>query len=189
MIGYIYHVVNKTTNEIVKVGSTIRSLRVRWSEYDKQKYSNHVLKLAKIIDDSSDDFLWHLVAAEHMEILKVGTFRKGPLSNQFSPLDQKYFGLDQQFASAGGLITGLKNVESGHLKAVSSRGGLACAALMEKEKKGIFSPNYDRVAAGRKFGKISGKVGGPKGMHVRWHVNRGIQSSNCKHCIEAINVS
>jgi hypothetical protein len=87
--------------------------------------------------------------------------------------------------SAIASVGGLKNVESGHLQSISSKGGIACGALMEKEKKGIFSPEYDRVAAGRKFGKISGKIGGPKGMHIRWHVNRGVISSQCKHCTEA----
>jgi general stress protein YciG len=88
---------------------------------------------------------------------------------------------------------GLVNVESGHLQSISSKGGLACGALMEKEKKGIFSPDYDRVAAGRKYGKISGKIGGPKGMHIRWHVNRGLVSDSCKHCkqgqVDAINTN
>ena len=185
MIGHIYHVVDKTTGEVVKVGSTVRALEVRWREYDKTKYSNHFLKLAKTIEDDSDDFLWHLVASEHMEILRANTFRNGPLSNQFSPLDQKYFGLTSEFGAVGGRMAGRMMVESGHLRSISSKGGLACGALMEKEKKGIFSPDYDRVAAGRVYGKISGKIGGPKGMHTRWHISRGLTSQNCKYCTEA----
>lgn len=219
IIGRIYYVVNKTTNRVVKVGSTIRTLEKRWSFYPKN-YSNHFLRLAKEITSSDFDwydpqnsdcpFLWHLVAAEHLEAVKMGTFNSGPLSNKISPLVQKYIGFDgSSFARAGGEAGGtkardnklgihspafdhvpgarkggLKNVESGHLQSVSSKGGLACGALMEKEKKGIFSPTYDRVAAGRKYGKISGKIGGPKGMHIRWHVNRGLVSSQCKHCTQ-----
>lgn len=219
IIGRIYHVVNKTTSQIVKVGSTIRALEKRWSFYPKN-YSNHFLRLVKEIVSSDLDwydpknsgcpFLWHLVAAEHLEAVRMETFNNGPLSNKISPLLQKYTGFDSSsFAKAGGEVGGiktrdkklgihnpkfnktvaarkggLKSVESGHLQSVSSKGGLACGALMEKEKKGIFSPDYDRVAAGRKYGKISGKIGGPKGMHTRWHVNRGLVSNQCKYCTQ-----
>jgi len=213
--------VDKTTNEVVKIGSTIRPLEKRWEFYDKKKFSNHFLRLAKEIISSEQDwydsensdcpFLWHLMASEHMEIVRMKTFNSGPLSNKLSPLVQKFVGFDANaFAKIGGKIGGtkqrdeklgihnpdfdhvpgarkggLKNVESGHLKVISSKGGLACGALMQEQKKGIFSSDYDRIAAGRKYGRISGKIGGPKGMHTRWHVNRGIISSNCKHCAEA----
>ena len=221
IIGSIYHVVNKTTNQVVKVGSTIRTLEKRWSFYDKN-FSNHYLRLVKEIESSDLDwydsensdcpFLWHLYAAEHLEIVRAGTFNNGPLSNKISPLVQKYIGFDaSEFAKAGGAAGGiktrneglgihspnfdrvpgarkggLKNVESGHLQSISSKGGLTCGAMMQEKKLGIFSPDYDRVAAGRKYGKISGKIGGPKGMHIRWHVNRSLVSQNCKHCIEAV---
>jgi hypothetical protein len=222
IIGHIYHVVNKTTNQVVKVGSTIRTLETRWSMYDKKSFSNHFLKLVKEIESSESDwydadnsdcpFLWHLMASEHLEIVKMGTFNSSLLSNKISPLVQKYVGFDANKASklggtAGGIKTrdeklgihnpdfdhipgarkgGLKNVASGHLQSISSKGGLACGALMEKQRKGIFSPDYDRVAAGRKYGKISGKIGGPKGMHTRWHVNRGRTSDSCRHCVEQV---
>lgn len=209
------------TGEVVKIGSTIRTLERRWAFYPKN-FSNHFLRLVKEIESSEQDwysseisdcpFLWHLMAAEHLEIVRAGTFNSGPLCNKVSPLVQKFSGFDaNEAAKLGGVLggtasfqnklgihnpnfdrvssgrkTGRKHVESGHLQSISSKGGLACGALMEKEKKGIFSPDYDRVAAGRKYGKISGKIGGPKGMHTRWHVNRGIVSQNCKHCIEAV---
>jgi hypothetical protein len=220
--GRIYCVVDKATEQVVKVGSTIRTLEKRWSFYDKEKFSNHYLRLVKEIKSSEEDwydpensdcpFLWHLMAAEHLEIVKAKTFDSGSFSNRVSPLVQKFGGFDAiEAGKIGALIGGyasldmlrgihnpdfdhtpgarkggLKNVESGHLQSISSKGGKACGALMEKEKKGIFSPNYDRVAAGRKYGKISGKIGGPKGMHTRWHVNRGIVSSQCKHCAGTI---
>jgi hypothetical protein len=223
IIGRVYHVVNKTTGSVVKVGSTIRTLEKRWLSYN-ENFSNHFLRLAKEIASSELDqydsensdcpFLWHLAAAEHMEITRAGTFSGGPLSNKMSPLLQKFVGFDASESAriggtAGGLKTrdeklgihnpsfdksigarkgGLKNVESGHLQSISSKGGLACGALMEKEKKGIFSPNYDRVAAGAKYGKISGKIGGPKGMHTRWHVRRDLTSPSCKYCTGQQNV-
>src|ERR1700676_29846 len=194
MIGIIYHVVDKTSGEVIRVGSTIRALETRWSMYDKNKFSNHFLREVKRIESSTIDeyskenpycsFLWHLVSSEHMEMIRMNTYRTGPLANMLSPIQQKYVGFDgwgmamrggeiskqkksgihsmsvearQAAGRKGGRIVGQKNVESGHLKSISSKGGLACGALMEKEKKGIFSPNYDRVAAGRKYGKISGK--------------------------------
>jgi hypothetical protein len=218
VIGRVYHVVDKTTGETVKVGSTIRALKKRWSLYDKKRFSNHYLRLEKEIKSSEDDwyssdisdcpFLWHLMASEHLEIVRKNTFNNGLLSNKLSPLVQKYIGFDaNESAKLGGILGGAKaleeklgihspdfdrrpngiksgrrHVESGHLKSISSKGGLACGALMEKEKKGIFSPDYDRVAAGRIYGKISGKIGGPKGMHKRWHTRRGLVSPNCKYC-------
>ena len=217
IVGRIYHVVNKTTNKAVKVGSTVRTLEKRWSFYT-DNFSNHFLRLVKEIQSNDFDwydsensncpFLWHLAAAEHMEIVRMRTFNSGPLSNKISPLVQKYIGFDANEAAkiggiAGGIKAreeklgihnpvfdrraaarrgGLKNVESGHLQSISSKGGLACGSLMEKEKKGIFSPDYDRKAAGAIYGKISGKIGGPKGMHIRWHVNRRVTSPNCVHC-------
>jgi hypothetical protein len=220
IIGRIYHVVDKTTGDIVKVGSTIRSLKNRWDFYDKKKFSNHFLRLAKEITSSDFDwydsenpycpFLWHLMAAEHLEIVRMKTFSDSVFSNKVSPLVQKFSGFDgieagKIGALAGGYASrdmqkgihnpdfdhvpgarkgGLKNVASGHLQSISSSGGKACGALMEKEKKGIFSPDYDRKAAGAKYGKISGKVGGPKGMHNRWHINQGKVNPRCDLCSE-----
>jgi hypothetical protein len=220
MIGIIYHVIDKTTDKVIRVGSTIRSLKIRWSMYDKKKFSNHFLREAKRIESNLLNeydkenprcpFLWHLVAAEHVEMIRMNTYRTSPLANQLSPLQQKYIGFDawenaKIGASIGGKASfeqkrgihnpkfdktgasrkgGIANVESGHLQFISSKGGLACGALMEKEKKGIFSPDYDRVAAGRKYGKISGKIGGPKGMHNRWHVNQNKPNPRCALCSE-----
>jgi hypothetical protein len=178
MIGYVYHVVDKITEEVVKVGSTVRALDVRWREYDKVKYSNHFLKLAKTIEDDSEDFLWHLVASEHMEILRVGTFRNGPLSNQFSPLDQKYFGLTSEFSVIGGQIAGRMMVESGHLQRISSAGGKACGAVIGKRNaESGWMREVQKLGLG-----LGGKIGGPKGMHTRWHVRRGIVSPACSLC-------
>ena len=113
MIGRIYHIIDNTTKEVIKVGSTIRTLHQRFREKDyKRKYTNHSIHEARIIESSDIDvydkndskcpFLWHLVAAEHLEIFKMGTFRNGHLSNKFSPLAQKHRGLDQEFSVLGG---------------------------------------------------------------------------------------
>jgi hypothetical protein len=32
----------------------------------------------------------------------------------------------------------------------------------------------------------AGKVGGPMGMHVRWHVNRGVINSDCSFCVSHV---
>jgi hypothetical protein len=131
--GRIYHVVDKTTGEVVKVGSTITSLVRRFRSGGYEKYTNHFLCEAKSISSSEADwyepknpfcpFLWHLAASEHLEILKMGTFRKNSLSNKQSPLDQKYFGFDSrdERSSLGGLTQGKRNVESGHLAEIRSR--------------------------------------------------------------------
>jgi hypothetical protein len=31
--------------------------------------------------------------------------------------------------------------------------------------------------------KAQGAYGGTKGMHVRWHVNKGVYKEDCEHCI------
>src|ERR1700733_3072673 len=131
VVGRIYHVVDKATGEVIKVGSTIRRLDQRFNQTDyKRKYPNHFLKEFKVIQSSDVDwydpkdpycpFLWHLVASEHIEMVKANTFRGGPLSNQFSPLDQKSsskFGVSH-FGSIGGKIGGRIHVASGHLACI-----------------------------------------------------------------------
>jgi hypothetical protein len=105
IVGRIYDIVDKTTGEIVKVGSTIRSLKKRFSYPDyRTKYVNHFIREFKTIQSSDADwyeqgnpfcpFLWHLVASEHIRMLEAGTYRKDRFSNKWSPLNQKYHGFD-----------------------------------------------------------------------------------------------
>lgn len=172
--GRIYHVVDKTTGEIVKVGSTIRAAEQRFKQVDyRKKYTNHFVQEVKTLHSSELDyyekrnpycpFLWHLVASEHLEILKQGTFRKSELSNWASPLDQKYFGFD---GSLGGLIGGriggkkasIKNVASGQWdKARNSP--KAKAHSIELAHKNAESGSM--AALGRKYGPIYGRKFGP----------------------------
>lgn len=216
MIGRIYHVVDRATNQTVKVGSTIRTLEERWKTYDKEKFSNHYLELVKEIQNNDFDyydpndancpFLWHLLASEHLEMIKCGTYQNGPLSNKLSPLVQKYIGFDAVEASKlggriGGLLSrdtkigihspnfnrsstgrksGLKNVKSGHLKSISSLGGKASGPISGKRNaESGWMLKVQKMGLGK-----GGKIGGPKGMHTRWHVNRNVVSPNCKYCSE-----
>ena len=128
IIGRIYHVVDKTTGEVVKVGSTIQTLKWRFYGRDyKTKYTNHFLREVRAIQSSELDwyekgnpycpFLWHLVAAEHLEIIKQRTFKNGKLSNRISPLVQKYSGFDGCVAGRfGGAISGQQAAENGSLE-------------------------------------------------------------------------
>src|ERR1700730_13421061 len=123
MIGIIYHVVEKDTNQVVKVGSTIRTLEIRFKQPDyHNKYKNHFLREVRTIESSQFDwyepknpvcpFLWHLVAIEHLEMIKMGTYRKDGFSNQISPLVQKFRGLEGVIGgSIGGLIGGRTTAE------------------------------------------------------------------------------
>jgi hypothetical protein len=192
-IGIVYHVVDKTTGEVVKVGSTTNSLKRRFSYSDyTQKYTNHFLREAKIIRSSDLDyydredpfcpFLWHLVASEHMEILKQNTFRKNKFSNRISPLDQKYFGFDPfVYGAEGGRIGGRRNVESGHWATLRTpeiimMGAKAAGAVAVKTgqiyrirtKEACYRGG---VTQGNKA-KESGQWGEVKnlGLHTRWHV-------------------
>lgn len=158
MIGRIYQVVDKTTGEIVKVGSTIRTLEKRWNFYDKEKFPNHFLALIKIIESSDLDwydkedakcpFLWHLAASEHIEIARARTFNNSPLSNKQSPLVQKFVGFDaNESAKVGGVAGGIKSRDKG---------------------LGIHNPNFDKAAAGR----ISG-LGNVRSGHLKSISSKG----------------
>jgi hypothetical protein len=223
IIGRIYHVVNKTTGAVVKVGSTIRTLEKRWACYDKN-FSNHFLRLVKEIQSSDLDwydsessdcpFLWHLAAAEHMEIVRRGTFNNGPLSNKISPLVQKYVGFDaNEFAKAGGVAAGAKtrdeklgihnpkfdrvnsgrkgglaNVVSGHLQRISSAGGKVSGLIQGRKhaenKTGICGRSYEKMLSDSKKSEKARVAGARLFLHTRWHVNRGVASPTCKHCLE-----
>lgn len=155
IVGRIYHVVDKTTNEVVKVGSTIQTLVKRWCCYNKKKYSNHFLKEVRIIESSELDwyepknpfcpFVWHLVAAEHMEILNRGTLKLNKLSNQRSPLDQKFFGLD-------GFVSG---------KVGGRIGGIISGRNSKDNKLGFFAPGMNV-----KGGQIQGPIQGAKNAAI-----------------------
>jgi hypothetical protein len=217
-IGIIYHVVDRSNNKIVKVGSTITSLKTRWKSYNQKKFSNHFLKEIRRIESSEFDwfepknprcpFLWHLVAAEHLEILKQGTFKKGKFSNQMSSLDQKYFGFDGHSLAAAigaqnqkredkargghtqGPIQGKRNLESGLWKLVVSLGGKASGKSKSESKQKANAKN------GERFGRWSvdsghlakqrtpehQKKASEAGVHVRCHVNRNIKNPECKLC-------
>ncbi len=80
--------------------------------------------------------------------------------------------------------------------------------LTQEKQVGIFAPGFDRTkglrAARAKLSSeeavnratkashsippeqrvLNGKLGALKGVHIRYHVNRGITSVNCKHCNE-----
>jgi len=190
-------------------------LKIRFRQPDyRDRYKNYFIKEVKRIESSDLDlydsqdsfcpFLWHLAAAEHMEMIRMGTYRIGALSNQFSPLWQKYVGFDAVEASkaAGSLGAkttvekklgihspdfdrvsasrkgGLTNVETGHLKRISSAGGKACGPIVGKRNaESGWMKKVQQMGLGK-----GGKIGGPKGMHTRWHINRGLVSSDCKYC-------
>lgn len=169
-IGRIYHVVDKTTGEVVKVGSTIRPICKRWNTYNKNKYNNHFLKEVRIIKSSEFDlydkndpycpFLWHLVAAEHLEILRMGTFNKGSLSNKISPLTQKASGFDGSVAGRiGGTAAGITNTASGRVRTMWSLESSIKSGLAAVERgDGIHALTFEqRREAGIKGGNIVGK--------------------------------
>lgn len=224
IIGRIYHVVDKTTGEVVKVGSTIQGLRKRFGDRDyKKKYVNHFLREAKTILSTELDwyekgnaycpFLWHLVAAEHLEMLHMNTYRKGRFSNQLSPLDQKFFGFDgveygrignlllpREARVRGGQTRGKQNVDSGWMselgKSMPHDRRIKNSSVGGKKRAESFSSEYQSKA-----GRISGLVAGRKlaesghfikiagmGGHVRWHLNRNTISKNCNFCKANLNV-
>jgi hypothetical protein len=217
--GRIYHVVDKTTGEVVKVGSTICSLKKRFAYPDYQKkYTNHFLREAKVLisgeldwyqkNDPYCPFLWHLVASEHMEIVRQKTFDKGEFSNQISPLVQKYVGFDGWlYGSVGGKIAGKKNVESGHWATLRTHeiimmGAKAAGALAartgqinqiktyESSLKGALNQKKEDKARG---GYTQGKKNVDSGHlakvrkiapHNHWHIKGGKPSPRCVFCSE-----
>lgn len=219
IIGRIYHVVDKTTREVVKVGSTTQTLERRFSYPDYQKkYTNHFLREAKILQSSELDwydendpncpFLWHLVASEHLEILRQGTFRKSKFSNQVSPLDQKYFGFDPfLYGAVGGQIAGKNNVKSGHWATLRTpeiimMGAKAAGALAAKTgqinkiktyesclKGALNQKKEDKARGGVTQGKKnvdSGRLAKVRteAPHIHWHVRRNKPNPRCAFCSE-----
>jgi hypothetical protein len=204
MIGRIYHVVDKITGEVVKVGSTTQTLERRFSYPDyRKKYTNYFIREAKILESSEFDwydaddpncpFLWHLVASEHMEILKQGTFKKSRFSNRVSPLDQKYFGFDPfLYGAVGGHVSGKKNVESGHWATLRTpeiimMGAKAAGALAARTgqinkiktyesclKGALNQSTQDKARGGYTQGKKNVESGHlnkarKSALHSRWH--------------------
>jgi hypothetical protein len=110
-------------------------------------------------------------------------------------------------AKKGGLIqgpiNGRLNVENGHLDRIRK-----LPQAKEAQKRNVLlalagCTMESRMRGGKVGGKIGGrkaveighifkiqkaclgmggKIGGPKGMHRRWHVNRGIVKEGCKLC-------
>jgi len=200
IIGRIYHVIDKTTGEVVKVGSTIRTLEMRFKQSDyKNKYTNHFLRVIRTIQSSELDwyesknalcpFLWHLVAAENLEIARMDTFQKTSFSNQVSPLAQKLWGLDGVIGgSIGGKIGGKRTIElygnpstpegcrkGGHLQgqAAVESGQLAEARSIRTPEEhrefsrrgGLANVESGHIAAvGRAHGKIQGRKNVESGL-------------------------
>lgn len=80
--------------------------------------------------------------------------------------------------SNAGRKGGLKVVESGHLQSISSAGGKVSGALVGKR-----NAETGRMKEVQKAGLgKGGKIGGPKGMHTRWHTRRNISSPFCVFC-------
>lgn len=126
VIGRIYHVVQKDTGRIIKVGSTIQLLHKRAGQRDYRKtYSDCFLREAFTIESSTADdnwfglagitdpkkafapFLWNLIIAEHLEMLRMKTYKipDEPRSNQQFPIFQKLCGFDgADVASIGGRL-------------------------------------------------------------------------------------
>jgi hypothetical protein len=90
-----------------------------------------------------------------------------------------------------GPIQGKKLVESGHLERIRNlpqtkiaqrRVGLAAV-------KRIYDSGYRGDPTGiatKESRKKGAEIGGPRGRHVRWHVNRGIFNLACELCLAAI---
>lgn len=69
----------------------------------------------------------------------------------------------------GGRVTAEKKVGC-HAPKYSGLGGRTQAA----NRTGMFAP--EMIGMG-------GRTGGPRGMHNRWHVARGIKNPNCELCM------
>lgn len=70
-------------------------------------------------------------------------------------------------------ITGRRNAETGHLQRIAASGGLISG------RRNVESGEFDRI----RRSDLGGRVGGPIGMHNRWHVNRDIVKEGCELCI------
>jgi hypothetical protein len=191
VIGRVYHVVDKTTGEVVKVGSTTQDLRKRFQKDDyRRKYINHYIKEFRRIESSEFDvyepnnafcpFLWHLVAAEHLEIIRIDTYRKTKFSNQRWPLDQKFCGFDgTEHCFIGGINAGKVAVETGQIQALG-KSNVQTGHIQRIQKTGA-------ALGGRAAGPANGKkcvesgllrsvcsAGGQKGGRILFETKKGL---------------
>lgn len=103
----------------------------------------------------------------------------------------------------GGLISGRKSVESGHIQALGTAQGRKNIKSGHIQALGKIQGRKNAESGfmaevGRIHGVINGRIAGrkavdsgllesirPLGSHTRWHVNRKILNPNCKFCVAA----
>ena len=234
MIGTVYEALNVDTGLIEKIGSTIHSLKKREKEYCRK--GNY--KLSPIYVGEYEDSPYGVLllrAREESEITKRQLWMRDGKGgrNIMSPVNVWFSGVDDQqmrsYAGSiggrktfelhgnprteqgcirGGIASGKKNAENGHMSAIGKIYGgryghiLAEFRTVEHQvyagKKGGFAAAKVNAESG--WSKNLGSVYGPEnarkipyeikmkaliqGRHNRWHVKRGTVSSTCALCTQ-----
>lgn len=79
---------------------------------------------------------------------------------------------------------GQRNVESGHLRSISSKGGKVSGAIQgQKNKESGFMSRVGKSISGEDRQRRCSK-GGVNWSHERWHIRRNVISPTCKLCKE-----
>lgn len=80
-----------------------------------------------------------------------------------------------------GPIQGRKNVESGHIHRL---GKIAGRAAVESGRLARYRTSEHQAAAGRSGSHENKAKAAVISTHIRWHVRRGIKKSGCPHCLQ-----
>ena len=84
------------------------------------------------------------------------------------------------FTSEDNRRGGITNAKSGHLRRIAASGGRANSSENKRRAGRIGGSRGTQENRSK-----AGLIGGPIGMHVRWHVNRGIVNPDCPFCMES----
>jgi hypothetical protein len=162
------------------VGSTVRTLKQRRSNRYIARFGPTVeLRLIREVPrhESEDDisYNFHLKAAEALDIAKRKTYEEDGGLNQMSPLIQAAGRslLDTELGRLGGLaggrkgglISGRRSVENGHLARLRTPEHQSAAGRIGGRIGGPRGSRESKVCAGQ--------MGSQKGLCQRWNINRG----------------
>lgn len=131
MKGIVYQVKEKLTGKVVKIGSTVQTLKKRESGYCREnkyfKLNYELVHFRTVEHDDPDFFMFYLRAVENLEIVRQHTWLEEGGLNQVAPLAQLLFSAARhaEWGRMGGKVASVTNKRRGNLEAFYKAGGRA----------------------------------------------------------------
>lgn len=162
------------------IGSTQMDLRDRRYNYVRRFGQSVELRLIREIPGFYDeDYIFHLRAAEAIEIYRRKAYKEQGGLNQRSPIVEmvKPFSFEERKRGgiAGGLVTGRNNLRNGHWAKVQKIGAPLGGRVTAKSNRE--SGRWAEVQ------KIGAPIGSKIGICKRWNINRGKPCTCGRHTI------